>query len=126
MIQLYNGIDLSGWDPRSFDLAVKYDLQRSRFEGLMRMCDDDSSRVELDYLRHLGQEIYMDSNDEREGIENRNGISYRTVLNLKKEAKRIFELYEELVEKHPTMRNYTLRGQMKDWVRNIDLWLEDL
>ena len=124
MTQLYNGMDLSEWDPRSYDLVVKHGLERSRFERILRRCDGDSSRVELYYLRHLGQELYSDSIDEREGVHDKNGTTYPIVLNLKREAKRIFELYEELVEKHPTMENYALREQMKGWVRGIDLWLE--
>ena len=126
MVQLYNGFDLSTWDSRSFDLAVKYRLEKWRLERTLRMCDGDYSRSELEYLRHLGQEIFMDSNQEREGMKNKNGTIYPIVLNLKREARRIFELYEELVEKHPTMKNYSLRAQMGMWREYLTLYIDTM
>jgi len=113
----YDRMDLSGWDPRTLEIAEKYGLSTFRLDSWMRTYSDPRN-VELEYLRHTGQKVFLVSLDQRDP--NSSGYGTKTAIETTKKAKKIFELFLEL-------DNTQARGRkefISDRLENCDLYLD--
>jgi hypothetical protein len=104
---IYNGIDLSEWDPRTQKLVKKHnDLSKERFDGWDDLYSGNMKAIELEYIRHIGMGVFGWGLHYNCSQYIKEDPAFAAVLDSKaikeyKEAKRIFKLLEEL-DKTPT------------------------
>jgi hypothetical protein len=105
---------LSEWNRRTLEIVEKYGLESFRLDAWNRMFRGNNKGVELEYLRHIGQKLCMESLDLRQ-------VDYRSeeAINTSKESVRIFLLFEEL----DTTQAYQRRLFVKNLREGTELYL---
>lgn len=115
LVYMNNEIDLSEWDPRTQELARKYDLKKDRLASWKRNYEDNMKLIELEYLRHLGEQLIVKYLDLKKKSHIRSEI-----IQAAENARSILLLFLELDVSESSGRRFYIKYNLK----SINLYLE--
>ena len=109
---IYEGEDLTGWDPRTIEIVKRHGLEPHNIQEWRKEYNGDPRAVELRYLADLGQDIYSKIDDDVvDALEQE--------LSVYRQAKEVFDLFLELDTSGDEMRNSMIRSSRSLCARYI-------
>lgn len=109
--------DISMWDPRTQEIVGKYGFETYRYDAWKSVYGCNTRDIELEYLRHVGQEVLQRSLEQ--GNQYSYGYDMKGAIETSREARRIFLLFKEL----DTSQAYSRRWYVQQLLEGLDSYL---